>query len=113
MKTFNDPVNEKINRLSDPKQPEINNLQLAISRPPPRVVANSAPLHSPNTASLDDDELLTLRELSNRSGLSVKTLRRYVDKGLIPFQQLARGKAIRVSWKEFLSLIAKSGGHLI
>jgi len=61
----------------------------------------------PTQESAMHAEWLTLQQVGERSGYCVETLRRYIRKGLIPYQQAEKGCAIRIEWNAFQAALAK------
>jgi len=65
-----------------------------------------------NTALFDSliekDRLLSYREIADRIGVSIHTVRGWVYKRQIPF--LKAGKSVRFLWADVLSWLQKNGG---
>lgn len=53
------------------------------------------------------EEWLSPKAVAARAGINVKTVRRYMVDGLVPYHQIAPGKSVRIEWSAFLAATRK------
>src|SRR5262249_11735932 len=58
--------------------------------------------HEVDLHEVDLEEWLSPKQVAERAGVHVATVRRYLRAGLIPYHQLGRGKGIRIQWGAYL-----------
>ena len=63
-------------------------------------------IEQPAPQATAPEEWLSPKAVAARASIHPQTVRRYMQDGIVPYRQAAKGKAIRIEWNAFLAVTA-------